>query len=160
MSNEALVKERSCIDCAVKNCDKMDKSYPEFCLTTNLNQEVYREAMACYDEEENHKTMVAAAKVEYEHYCQYTRVEEIMAFAREIGAKKIGIATCVGLLKESRTLAAIMRAHGFEEVNSPGSRCLGLRVRQALRLRVLSGFRKNVTESGLICAIQSCRQRC
>ena len=114
MSNENLVKERSCIDCAVKNCDKMDKSYPEFCLTTNMNPEVYQEAMACYEEEENHKTMVAAAEVEYEHYCQYTRVEEIMEFARKIGAKKIGIATCVGLLKESRTLASIMRNHGFE----------------------------------------------
>ena len=31
-----------------------------------MNQEVYREAMACYEEEENHKTMVAAAKVEYD----------------------------------------------------------------------------------------------
>ena len=41
-------------------------------------------------------------------------VEEIMAFAEKIGAKKIGIATCVGLLKESRTLAAILRKHGFE----------------------------------------------
>ena len=114
MSNENLVKERSCIDCAVKNCDKMDKSYPEFCLTTNMNPEVYQEAMACYEEEENHKTMVAAAEVEYEHYCQYTRVEEIMEFARKIGAKKIGIATCVGLLRESRTLGSIMRIHGFE----------------------------------------------
>ena len=114
MSNENLVKERSCIDCAVKNCDKMDKAYPEFCLTTNMNQEVYQEAMACYEEEENHKTMVAAAEVEFEHYCQYTRVEEIMEFAKKIGAKKIGIATCVGLLKESRTLASIMRSHGFE----------------------------------------------
>ena len=38
----------------------------------------------------------------------------IMAFAEKIGAKKIGIATCVGLLKESRTLAAILRKHGFE----------------------------------------------
>lgn len=37
-----------------------------------------------------------------------------MAFAEKIGAKKIGIATCVGLLAESRTLAQIFRSHGFE----------------------------------------------
>ena len=104
----------SCIDCGVKNCDKMDKTYPDFCLTTNMDPEVYQDAMDRYKEEDNHKVMVAAAEVEYEHYCQYTRVEEIIAFAKKIEAKKIGIATCVGLLKEIRTLAAILRSHGFE----------------------------------------------
>lgn len=109
-----MEKKMSCIDCAVKNCDKMDKTYPEFCLTTHMNEKVKERALARYAEEENHKVMVAAAEVESEHYCQYTRVEEIMAFAEKLGAKKIGIATCVGLLKESRTLAAILRSHGFE----------------------------------------------
>ncbi|MDE6937283.1 MAG: DUF1847 domain-containing protein, partial [Lachnospiraceae bacterium] len=104
----------SCIDCGVKNCDKVDKTYPDYCLTTNMDPEVYQDAMDRYKEEDNHKVMVAAAEVEYEHYCQYTRVEEIIAFAKKIEAKKIGIATCVGLLKESRTLAAILRSHGFE----------------------------------------------
>ena len=107
-------EEMSCIDCTVKNCDKGDKTYPAFCLTTHMDQEILQDALACYAEEETHAVMVAAAEVEYEHYCKYTRVEEIMAFAKKIGAKKIGIATCVGLLKESRTLAAILRKHGFE----------------------------------------------
>lgn len=107
------LEEMSCIDCAVKNCDKMDNTYPEFCLTTNMDQDVYKDAMDCYKEEENHNIMVTAAEVECDHYCQYTRVEEIMAFAERIGAKKIGIATCVGLLKESRTLTAIFRKRGF-----------------------------------------------
>ena len=47
-------------------------------------------------------------------HCQYTRVEEIITFAEKIGAKKIGIATCVGLLKESRILASILRNRGFD----------------------------------------------
>lgn len=107
-------EEMSCIDCTVKNCDKGDKAYPAFCLTTHMDQEILQDALECYAEEENHKAMVAAAEVEYEHYCKYTRVEEIMEFARKIKARKIGIATCVGLLRESRTLAAILRKHGFE----------------------------------------------
>ena len=106
-------KEMSCIDCGVKNCDKGDKTFPEFCLTTHMDPKTLEEAMACYQEEENHRIAVAAAEVEYEHYCKHTRVEEIMDFARKIGAKKIGIATCVGLLRESRTLAAIFRQNGF-----------------------------------------------
>ena len=38
----------------------------------------------------------------------------VAVFAKKINAKKIGIATCVGLLKESRILADILRGHGFE----------------------------------------------
>lgn len=37
-----------------------------------------------------------------------------MAFAEKLGAKKLGIAACVGLLRESRILASILRKHGFE----------------------------------------------
>ena len=29
-------EDMSCIDCAVKNCNKMDKTYPDFCLTTHM----------------------------------------------------------------------------------------------------------------------------
>lgn len=108
------IEEMSCIDCTVKNCDKQEGKYPDFCLTTNMDENVLNEAMKCYEEEENRKSMIAAAEVEFEHYCQYTRVEEIMEYARKMGAKKIGIATCVGLIKESRTLASIFRNHGFE----------------------------------------------
>ncbi len=107
-------KKLSCIDCAVTNCNDGDKGFPSFCLTTHMDEKVLAQALGCYEEEENKKAMVAAAEVEYEHYCQYTRVEEIMDFARKIGAHKIGIATCVGLIRESRMLAKILRKHGFE----------------------------------------------
>ena len=106
--------QMSCVDCGVKNCNKMDKTFPDFCITTNMDEEVLNEALACYEEPENNRITVAAAEVEYEHYCKYTRVEEIMAFAEKIGAKKLGIATCVGLLSESRTLTKVFRKHGFE----------------------------------------------
>ena len=107
-------KTLSCIDCGNINCNKQDKQYPDFCLTTHMNQEVLAEAMECYEEDINRRSMIAAAEVEYEFYCQYTRVEEIMAYAKKMGFKKLGIATCVGLIKESRILADIFRRHGFE----------------------------------------------
>ncbi len=106
--------QMSCIDCAVKNCSQMDKTFPEFCLTTHMDQKVLEEAMKCYEDEKVRQVTIAAAEVEFEHYCKYTRIEEIMDFAHKIGAKKLGIATCVGLLKESRILATILRSHGFE----------------------------------------------
>ena len=47
--------------------------------------------------------MIAAAEVEYENFCKITRAEEITEFA-----KKIGIATCVGLLHEAGIFAEIL----------------------------------------------------
>lgn len=107
--------KRSCIDCSVTNCNSMDSMYPDFCPTENLSRELLQEAMALYTEdEENHAVTIAAAEVEYENYCKMTRIEEIMEFAKKIHAKKLGIATCVGLIKEARTAAKIFRHHGFE----------------------------------------------
>ena len=106
---------RSCIDCASKSCNSMDGKNPPFCLTTNMDSAVLEEAMLLYTEDDwNAQVAKAAAEVEAEYYCQKTRVEEIIEFARCIGAKKIGIATCVGLLTEARTAAAIFRKAGFD----------------------------------------------
>lgn len=109
-----MEKELSCIDCAVTNCNKMDKAYPEFCITTHMNEEAMEDTMRCYKEEKNRKIAIASAEVEHEGYCRLTRVEEIIEFARKMEVKKIGIATCVGLIRESRILAKILRSHGFE----------------------------------------------
>ncbi len=107
-------KKLSCIDCAVTNCNLQDKKYPDFCLTTNMDPAVLEDAMKLYEEDENRRSMIAAGEVEHDHYCQYTRIEEIMAYAKKMGFKKLGIATCVGLISESRTLASILRHNGFE----------------------------------------------
>ena len=88
----------SCVDCGVTNCNKMDRFYPEFCLTTDMDERLLGEVIRLYDDEENKKVTVAAAGVESDYYCQMCRVEETIEFAKRIGAKKIGIATCVGLL--------------------------------------------------------------
>lgn len=110
MENKIL----SCVDCTVTNCNLQDKKYPDFCLTTNMSEELLEEAMKCYEEDENRRSMIAAGEVEFDYYGQYTRVEEIMAYAKNMGMKKLGIATCVGLISESRTLAKILRHNGFE----------------------------------------------
>ena len=111
---------RSCIDCAAGACDGKSGVYPDFCVTAEILEG--GEAAALLSETidkytgdpEDSLIAKASAEVEFEHYCKYTRVEEICEFARKIGAKKLGIATCVGLLKEARTAAAIFRHNGFE----------------------------------------------
>lgn len=106
--------EPTCVDCGTQNCKFKDRSYPDFCPTLNLKESDREWALERYDEGRNREIMIASAEVEYEGYCQWTRVEEIMAFARKINARRIGIANCIGLLNEARIFARILRDNGFE----------------------------------------------
>jgi len=45
---------------------------------------------------------------------RWTRVEDMIALAQLMGFKKIGIATCIGLLDECNRLSDILRAQGME----------------------------------------------
>lgn len=107
----------SCVDCHVQKCEKRPSEgsgFPEFCITPEISGTRKEELLEIYREEENARIMKAAAEVEFEGYGQWTRVREIMEFAKRINAHKIGIATCAGLISESRTFAEILRKHGFE----------------------------------------------
>lgn len=107
--------EHTCTDCGAVSCSKGDNKFPDFCLTTHLDEEELEHIVDLYnDDEAVRKVAIAAAEVEGGFYGKYTRVEEIMEFAKRIGAKKIGIATCTGLIAESRIFAKILKAHDFE----------------------------------------------
>ena len=111
---------RSCIDCAAGACDGKNGMYPDFCPTAEIQAggtaaALCDEAVAQYlNDPEDSLIAKASAAVEFENYCKLTRVEEICEFADKIGAHKLGIAACVGILREARTAAAIFRHHGFE----------------------------------------------
>ena len=105
----------TCVDCGAKACKKGETDrYPSFCLTKNMDPAFLQEALDCYKEEENNRIMVNAANVESEFHGKMTRVEETIEFAKRIGAKKIGIATCMGLLEEARVFTKLLRKNGFE----------------------------------------------
>jgi len=105
----------SCTDCGTGSCFKGDGLFPEFCLTTQLTDKEIDKIVELYTNDEEVKRLaIASAEVEGGFYGKYTRVEEIMEFARRIGAKKIGIATCSGLINESRIFARILKANDFE----------------------------------------------
>ena len=106
---------RSCIDCGSCHCDGEPGRYPDFCATTKVNPELVAQVAQLYiEDEENARVTQNAALVEAENYCQMTRVEEIADFAHRMGYETIGIATCVGLIREARAAAAIFRSHGFQ----------------------------------------------
>jgi uncharacterized metal-binding protein len=115
MGNDTEKRRCSCADCGVLNCATRASQYPEFCPTAALSEEELNQVVELYTKnQENQKVSVASAEVEGEFYGKATRVDEIMEFAKRIGAKKIGIATCVGLIEESRIFAKILRLNGFE----------------------------------------------
>ncbi len=102
------------MDCGRYGCKKHNGDYPDFCATAALTEEELEEIAKLYENRINRKVAIASAEVEGGFYGKYTRVEETIEFAHRIGAKKLGIATCIGLLEESRILAKILRLNGFE----------------------------------------------
>jgi uncharacterized metal-binding protein len=65
-------------------------------------------------EEELRKWACESARTEASGYCRRTRIEEIMDFARRIGATRLGIAHCVGLMEEAKAAREIFLRNGFD----------------------------------------------
>lgn len=113
-------KNLSCTDCGVFNCHKRDKSFPDFCLSTNtygpreINDDIHDIVELFKGDNLDGRIARSAAEVEGTYYGKLTRVEEIVAFAKRLGAKKIGIATCIGLMNEAKTFVKILKVNGLE----------------------------------------------
>lgn len=103
----------TCSDCAVLACLGRDESkYPAFCLTEHVDQELLNEVVQIYqtDTEQGEIARISAG-IEGEFYGKLTRVEETIEFIKRMGYKKIGIASCVGLMNETRIFARILKAN-------------------------------------------------
>lgn len=57
---------------------------------------------------ENKQMMEVAARIEGEHYMEWTRLQEIIEFARQMGYRRLGLAHCLGLTSEARVLKGIL----------------------------------------------------
>lgn len=109
--------KHSCIDCAVTLCDAHNphKAFPAFCISRKMTEEQRNASLKEYfNDPEDKKVVQVAATVESDGYKIWPRVQETIEFAKRMGFTKIGIATCVALIEESRMLAKMLRAHGFE----------------------------------------------
>jgi uncharacterized metal-binding protein len=105
-----------CAICSVRACsaEPGTKRPPAFCpmpVEEELLQEVERTYM---EDSELRRLAQESARTESAGYCRTTRIEDTMDFARRIGATKVGIAHCVGLMHEAKLAREIFLAGGFE----------------------------------------------
>lgn len=111
----STTQDPSCSECGLLNCYRQDKKFPDFCLTEALNPDDIADTVETYrGDGVDAKLFHAAAEVEGLYYGKLTRVEETLAFAKRIGATRVGIATCVGLIEETRVFSRFLRQAEIE----------------------------------------------
>lgn len=105
-----------CATCRVQSCREAagGSDPPSFCPAVGAPEVLARAREVYRSEPATRELAAAAARVEAAGYCRWPRVEEVMEFARRLGTARLGIATCVGLLREAGLLREILEANGFE----------------------------------------------
>jgi uncharacterized metal-binding protein len=130
-----------CVLCSVRACsaEPGTKKMPSFCPMP-VEAELLEEVEKAYVEQEDLRRLaVESARTEAAGYCRTTRIEDIMDFARRIGATKLGIAHCTGLMHEARLARDIFVANGFEvyavccKVGSVDKEKIGLKDEEKVR---------------------------
>ena len=130
-----------CAICNVRACsaEPGTKTPPAFCPMP-AETELLKAVEQAYVEQDDLRTLaLASARTESAGYCRTTRIEDIMDFARRIGAEKLGIAHCVGLMREARLAYDIFRAGGFSvnticcKVGSIDKEAIGLQDGEKIR---------------------------
>ena len=111
----------SCAECTVANCARLEKNFPDFCPTAAMSADEAEASLSKYlQSPEDREMALVASKVESDYYCVSTRAEEVLIFAKRMGYKKVGVATCFGLLRECNAFAKAAKAYG---VNLYGVAC-------------------------------------
>ena len=107
-------KVHSCTSCGVINCANLMSQFPSFCPTSKFHESNCDTISQYQGDDQDGILARASAEIEGSYYKEITRVEEIIHFAKRIGVKKIGIATCKGLLQEAKLFSQILEAKGIE----------------------------------------------
>lgn len=89
---------------------------PGFC-PSKVDPATQAAARARYDDPATHRLARVAAQVEAAGYCQWTRVEEAVQFAKRMGYRKIGIANCISFEDHAYMMSGILESHGFDVVS-------------------------------------------
>jgi uncharacterized metal-binding protein len=120
-----MTENPQCAKCTMVVCDSQASlKGPENC-PTKTKKDVIQKALNEYDDPDVRELARQASIQEAECYMKlpegltmrYPRVEEIIQFAKKMGYKKLGIASCLGLKDEAEILTEILENRGFEVVS-------------------------------------------
>lgn len=115
-----------CVKCTILRCSSKEKNKkaPESCPTEKYS-DLVRETIEKYKLPENQAVIQGwlglMSKVlnpeKPKEKWSWTRVDEIMEYAKIRGMKRLGIATCYALMSESKFLSEIFESNGFDVVS-------------------------------------------
>ncbi len=112
MAKEA--KTIQCHQCKDNEClARYPQGIPEYCQAQKF-LEIVEKSKRQYVEPDASKFHLAAAKVLKKGGYDWTRVQQCIEFARELEVKKVGLAVCVGLIREGREFARFLERAGFQ----------------------------------------------
>jgi uncharacterized metal-binding protein len=115
----------TCAKCTMTVCNSQASlKGPENC-PTKTRQDIIQQALKEYDDPDTRGFARQASIQEAECHMhlpegltmRYPRVEEVALFAKKMGYKKLGIASCFGLKDEAEILSEILENRGFEVVS-------------------------------------------
>jgi len=130
-----------CAICGARACsaEPGTKELPPLCPMV-AEAEMLKEAERVYQEKDDKRRLAQeSARTESAGYCRNTRIEEIMEFARRLGARKLGIAHCIGFMQEAKMAREIFQAGGFAvytvccKVGSIDKESIGLKDEEKIR---------------------------
>jgi len=114
-----------CAKCTKVVCNSQQSDQGSTNCPTKTKRDVIKQSLTQYDDPEVKELARQASIQEFECYIRLPsgmtpinpRVEAVASFAKKMGYKKLGIAFCVGLMDEARTLTTILENRGFDVVS-------------------------------------------
>ncbi len=112
------IKFPECALCQALACSSgLKNKAPDNCPMVKENI-LLKNSLHEYEENMVQKLACTSALVEAEGYCNWTRIEEIIAFSRRSNFNRIGLAFCIGLRREAKRFSEIMTQNGFEMISA------------------------------------------
>jgi uncharacterized metal-binding protein len=115
MDTEAKTIE--CHQCKTNPCiGRYADGMPDYCHARKF-PDVVESSKKQFLEPEIARLHLATAKVLKKGGYDWPRIRQCIEFARELGAKKVGLAVCAGLIREGREFARFLERAGFQVVS-------------------------------------------
>jgi len=115
MTQEA--KTILCHQCKTNEClDRYPEGMPDYCQAKKF-REVVEASKQQYLKPEVANIHLATAKVLKRGGYDWSRIQQSIEFARELNVTKVGLAVCVGLIREGREFARFLSRAGFHVIS-------------------------------------------